>query len=108
MSRTVVMRDEHSPRGSRSLTATIDENGALQLSGQDLGAGTKFVSADGEYEWFVTFLHAMLPELLHVLGAPADANILDVIQSRYCGAGAEVFDQLVRDSDLKPDLFVFS
>ena len=108
MSRSVVMRDEHSPGGSRSLTATIDENRGLQLSGQDLGAGTEFVSADGEYEWFVTFSHAMVPALLRVLGAPADADILDMIQSRYCGAGAEVFEQLVRDSDLKPNLFVIS
>jgi len=100
------MRDERSPGASRSLTARIDENGALELSGQDFGEGTEFVSADGEYEWFVRFPHAMLPDLLHVLGAPADANILDVIQSRYRGAGAEVFDQLVRDSDLKPELFV--
>ena len=76
------------------------------LSGQYLRGGSEFVSANGEYEWFVTFPHAMLPELLHVLGAPAEANILDVINERYRGAGSYAFEQLVRDSDLKPELFV--
>jgi hypothetical protein len=107
MSRTVVMRDERAPGAIRSLIATIDEDGALQLSGQDLG-GTEAVSADGEYEWFFTFPRTMLVDLLHVLEAPAHADVLDVIHARFRGEGSYEFERRVRESNLKPQLFVIS
>ena len=107
MSRVIEMRKIRDPLGYRSLTATILSSGALEIHGHDIG-GTAAVSDDGEYEWYKTFPVPMLPALLHLLGADAGEDILDVIQSRYCGAGAEVFEELVRESDLKPELFVIS
>jgi len=105
MSRVVAMRKIRDPLGDRSLTATIISSGALEIHGHDLG-GTAAVSGDGEYEWFKAFPVQMLPDLLRLLGAETTEDILDVIQARYCGAGADVFERLVRESDLKPDLFV--
>jgi hypothetical protein len=62
-------------------------------------------SGGGSYEWFLTHARADIPSLLVVLGAFANANVLDVIEERFCGVEAGTFETLVRDSYLAPAFF---
>ena len=89
---------------SRSLWASIDEAGDLVIHGQDLGPAVG-VLGGSSYEWYSTHAKTNIPLLLVVLGAPANANVLDVIEERFCGVEADIFETLVRDSDLAPAYF---
>ena len=89
---------------SRSLWASIDETGDLVIHGQDLGPAVE-VLGGSSYEWFSTHARTDIPSLLVVLGASANANVLDVIEERFCGVEAGTFETLVRDSDLAPAFF---
>ncbi len=89
---------------SRSLWASIDEAGDLVIHGQDLGPAVGVLGGNS-YEWYLTHARTDIPSLLVVLGAPADANVLDVIEERFCGVEADTFETLVRESDLTPEFF---
>ncbi len=93
----VTVRDERDGSDRRHLEAYLDETGNLHIDGQDLGPSTSIVSGDGEYEWRVIIKGDDLRRLLGLLGAKADANILDVLGS---GDRAGDLEALIRDSDI--------
>lgn len=106
MTRTITMRstDRDTAGDSRSLWASIDEAGDLVIHGQDLGPAVE-VLGGRKYEWYLTHARNDIPALLVVLGASANANVLDVIEERFCGVEADTFETLVRESDLTPEFF---
>lgn len=106
--RQVTLRDEHSGRDHRSLWAYLDDDGNLHIDGQDLGPGTGSVSGDGEYEWFKTIGAEHVPHLLRVLGAPPDAEVLDVLEKQWSGSKAGELETVIRESDIKVDVFAWS
>ncbi len=111
MTRVVTMRNEvtesSAGRDVRSLEASINAEGDLVIHGQDLGRRVPPVlGGDGEHEWYSTHRQQDLPALRVVLGAPAGADLLDVIRKRFCGAGSYTFEALVQESSLQPDLWV--
>ncbi len=111
MTRVVTMRNEvtesSAGRDVRSLEASINAEGDLVIHGQDLGPGVPAVlSDDSEHEWYSTHRQQDLPALRIVLGAPAGADLLDLIRKRFCGAGSYTFEALVQESSLQPDLWV--
>ena len=106
MARRVVMRDERTGRDVRSLTAALADDGTLVIHGHDLGPATGAVADDGEYEWVYEHPAATIPDLLAVLGAPRDADVLDVIEQRFTGDGSYAFERLVAESALAPRLIV--
>ena len=89
---------------SRSLWASIDEAGDLVIHGQDLGPAVGVLGGTS-YEWYLTHARTDIPSLLVVLGASANANVLDVIEEQFCGVEADTFEKLVRDSALAPAYF---
>ncbi len=111
MTRVVTMRNEvttsSAGRDVRSLEASINAEGDLVIHGHDLGRRVPPVlGGDGEHEWYSTHRQQDLPALRVVLGAPAGADLLDVIRERFCGAGSHTFTRLVGESSLKPELWV--
>ncbi|MGC1910065.1 MAG: hypothetical protein WA809_10775 [Candidatus Dormiibacterota bacterium] len=104
--RQVILRNEKRGADSRHLLAYLDDEGNLHIDGQDLGPATALVSDDGEYEWYRTIGHEDLPQLMGLLGAPADADLLDVLQERWSGARSYDFDKLLRESGIKTELVV--
>lgn len=106
--RNVTLRDERDGPDRRNLWAYVDDHGNLHIDGQDLGPKTASVSRDGEYEWFKTISATDVPKLLTLLGATAEEDILDVLESQWCGEKAGRLEQLLRDSDIKVDLFTWS
>ncbi|SNR31230.1 hypothetical protein [Blastococcus mobilis] len=96
----VLLRDEHDGENSRLLTACLEENGDLRLSGQDLGSGTRVISSDGEYEWETVVPTAHIPALLRALDAPADADILDELAARWTGPASYDLERRIRSTDI--------
>ncbi len=106
--RKVTLRDEKTGPDSRHLWANLDEAGNLHIDGQDLGPSTAIVSTDGEYEWFTTISGADIPHLLALLGAPSDANVLDVLERDWSGTKAGDLEALIREGDIQVQLSVWT
>ena len=106
--RQVMLRDEESGGNRRCLWAYMDDGGNLHIDGQDLGSGTRSVSNDGEYEWFTTVGAVDLPRLLKLLGAPSEVDVLDVLEKQWSGSKAGDLEAVIRDSDIKVQVFTWS
>lgn len=104
--RRVTLRDERQGADTRRLWASLDDEGNLHLDGQDLGPATASVSDDREYQWFRTIGHEDLPQLMVLLGAPADTNLLDVLRRKWSGTKSYDLEKLLRESGIKAELFV--
>jgi len=95
--RRVSLRSEHRDDGSwLNLDASLDEDGSLRISGQDLGPVTKTISSDGEYEYFYTVAAEDVPALVLALGGQPGTDIIDLLAQRYCGDASY---QLEREID---------
>ena len=105
--RTVQLREEHDGADSRYLTARLEANGDLRLSGQDLGPGTAMVSSDGEYEWEQVVPAEHIPTLLAALDAPAGAAILDELSARWSGPASYDLERRIRDSGIPVRLWTY-
>jgi len=99
-SRKVSLRDEHNGEDHRYLDASLEPNGDLRISGQDLGPGTAPVSDDGEYEWEKIIAKEHIPALLALLGAPAEADILNELATRWTGRASYDLERHIRDSNI--------
>ena len=85
-SRSVKLQDERFDDGSSlSISATLESDGSLEISGHDLGPVTDSMSGDGEYEFWYTVAAEDVPALVIALGGEPGADILDVLQQR-CAA----------------------
>jgi hypothetical protein len=102
----ITLRNEKRGADTRHLLAYLDNEGNLHIDGQDLGPGTAPVSDDGEYEWFRTISHEDLPQLMSLLGAPADADVLDLLQRKWSGARSYELEKVLRQSGIKVNLVV--
>src|SRR3978361_2255072 len=89
--RFVYLRSERDGADSRYLTARRVASGDLWIEGQDLGPATDVVSSDGEYEWVWTVAVDRMPELLGLLGAAPDADVLDELAARWTGPAGDAF-----------------
>jgi len=103
----VTLRSERRGENSFSLWAYLDDDGNLHLDGQDLGPVTAPVSTDGEYEYFKTIAAPDIPRLLEMLGARADADILDVLASGWSGDASWRLERLLGESDIPVYLFTY-
>ena len=98
--RTVTLREEDDGEDSRLLTASITPDGDLAVEGHDGGPATAVVSSTGEYEWVSTVAAADLGRLVALLGGPTGADLLDVLEQSYTGAGSYDLERILRESDL--------
>ena len=103
-----MLRDEVNGPDRRSLSARLDESGALIIAGQDLGPATAMISSDGEYEWSHTILAEDFPQLLAILDAPADPDVLDELEERWTGRMSYELERRIRESDLPAKLWTWS
>jgi hypothetical protein len=103
-----MLRDEESGPDRRYLWAYLDDEGNLHIDGQDLGPSTGPVSGDGEYEWFKTIGANDLPRLLLLLGAPPNADVLDILEAQWCGSKAGDLEALIRESDIQVEFFAWT
>jgi hypothetical protein len=102
--RKVTLRDgaDH-----RYLSASLEPDGALVIEGQDFGSKTASVSSDGEYEWTRTILREHIPQLLALLDAPTDANILDVLEQHWTGRASDELERRIRESDVPSKMWTW-
>jgi hypothetical protein len=104
MTRTVQLREEHKGKDDRYLSASLDDEGNLVIEGQDLGPGTAVVSSDGEYEWTRVIRAKDIPQLLRLLDAPIDADVL----AESWRANSYELERRIRHGKLPSSLSVWS
>ena len=104
----VSLRAERNGADQRYLDAWLDTAGNLHLDGQDLGPGTAAVSGDGEYEWFRKIPASEVPRLIALLGGEPGDGILDLLEAHYTGRGSYELERVIRDSDIRSELSVWS
>jgi len=96
----VVLRDEQSNFNRRHLSAHLDAEGNLHISGHDLGPATSQMSGDDEYEWFTVYAAAELPAIVALLDGEPGEHILDLLASRWTGERAGELERRLRESGL--------
>jgi hypothetical protein len=105
--RTVTLRQERQGRDVRWLGAYVDGAGALHIDGQDLGPGTAIVSADGEYEWFMTVVPDDVDRLVGLLGGQPGDDVLVLLERDWTGSRSYDFERLLRESGIPVNLFTW-
>jgi hypothetical protein len=83
----VVLRDEREGRDRRHLSATLRDDGALVIEGQDLGPAVEahFGPDNFEYEWVWTIEGDALARLRAALGTD---DVLTALHARFSGDAA--------------------
>ena len=106
---TVTLRDEKRADGSHlALWAYLDTAGHLHIDGQDLGPVTKFVSGDGEYEYFKMVAKADIPRLIELLGGKPEDDILDLLGRSWAGDKSYDLEEILREGPIEVELGVWS
>ena len=90
------------------LDASLNAEGNLVLAGQDLGPGTAIVSPDGEYEFWITVKAGHFPQLLALLEANPDADVLQVLAEHWTGERSYELERLIRGSAIPQEFFSYS
>jgi len=102
---TVTLRDEKRADGSHlALWAYLDSAGRLHIDGQDLGPVTKFVSGDGEYEYFKLVAKADIPRLIELLGGKPEDDILDLLGRSWTGERSYDLEEILRECPIEVEL----
>ena len=99
--------DEKGPNRSY-LDASLNAEGNLVLAGQDLGPVTAIVSSDGEYEYWITVKAEHFPQLLALLEASPDADVLEVLAEHWTGERSYELERLIRGSGIPQEFFSYS
>jgi hypothetical protein len=87
--RSVSLQNEHREDGSwLHLDASLERDGTLQVTGQDLGPVTRNISPDGEYEYFYTIAAEDVPALVVALGGQPGTDVIDLLEERWSGDAA--------------------
>ena len=83
----VVLLEERNGADSRSVWASLAENGDLIISGQDIGPGVERVFGSDEYEFSHTVPSDYVLPFLEILGATKVTDVLTALRvfggSRY-------------------------
>jgi hypothetical protein len=99
---TVRLRDERRADGSHlSLWAYLDTLGRLHVDGQDLGPVTRFVSGDGEYEYFKMVAKEDIPRLVEILGGKPGDEILGLLEREWTGDKSYDLETVLRDGPIE-------
>lgn len=107
--RGVRLRDEKREDGSwLNLLAYLDTEGRLHIDGQDLGPVAKFVSADGEYEYFKTTTAQDIPQVIKLLGGKPGDNVLDLLEQNWSGEKSYKLESLLAESGIPVALATWS
>lgn len=100
--RTVTLQSETRQDGSRlSISATLERDGTLQITGHDLGPVTAGMNDRGEYEWFYTVAASDVAALAIVLGGQPDTDVIDLLQQRWSGDSANGLGEALRSSGVQ-------
>jgi hypothetical protein len=90
----VVLLDEWLDGESRHVTAKLNEDGNLVISGQDIGPSVERIFGSDEYEYAHTIPAAHIAAFFELLGARQVTDILGAIDHFGRGRYLEIVDAL--------------
>lgn len=90
----VVLLNEWLDGESRHVTAKLNEDGNLVISGQDIGPSVERIFGSDEYEYAHTIPAAYIAAFFELLGAKQVTDILGAIDHFGRGCYAEIVDAL--------------
>lgn len=97
--KSVCLQNQHLEDGSwLNLDALLDTEGALHITGQDLGPVTRLRSDDGEYEWGYRVKPEDVPVLFTALGGLPGEDIIDVLERVWSGGNVGGLESVIRAS----------
>ena len=98
----IQLRGEARADGSRlSLWAYLDTLGRLHIDGQDRGPVSRFVSGDGEYEYFKLVAKEDIPRLVEILGGKPGDEILELLGRKWTGDKSYDLETVLRDGPIE-------
>lgn len=106
---TIALRNEKKADGSHlNLWAYLDTAGRLHIDGQDLGPVTRFVSGDGEYEYFMMIAEKDIPRLTELLGGKSGDGILELLAKGWTGKRSYELERILREGPVEVELGTWS
>ena len=85
----VILCESKQPRVSIHVTASLDKDGGLTLSGYDTGEAVEAFWGDDDYEYCLRISPADTEKLFELICADnPESDPLDVLQEKFHGTGA--------------------
>jgi len=103
-----LLEEKRADGSSLFMWAYLDTGGCLHIDGQDFGPVTKFISGDGEYEYFYTVAAKDIPALVKVLGGEEKDNVLDILETKWTGNKSYKLGELLRECPIPEKLSTWS
>jgi hypothetical protein len=102
------MRALHRADLTSYLTARLNHQGDLVLSGQDLmSSKPDHPLRSDEYEYSKTYVSSTFPAILAALGEAPGSEIMTVIAAHWCGdEKAFEFEQLLAAAEIPNDIWI--
>lgn len=102
---SIVLRDEKTANGSRSVCARIAPEGDLIVEGHDLGKGVDSLLDYREYEWTITIASAHTAALLNALNGGRSwlalllrrRSLLNAMRGRFAGDRASGLEPFLKE-----------
>ncbi len=69
---------------------------------------TKFVSADGEYEYFKMVAKADIPRLIELLGGKPEDDILSLLARSWTGEKSYELERILREGPIPAELGIWT
>ena len=101
----VVLLDEWLDGESRHVTAELNEDGNLVISGQDIGPSVERIFGSDEYEYSHTIPALFIAQFFELLGAKQVTDILGAIDHFGRGRYPEIVDALEKAKGAMPIKF---
>ena len=98
----VVLLDEWLDGESRHVTAKLNEDGNLVISGQDIGPSVERIFGSDEYEYSHTIPAAYIAAFFDLLGARQVTDILGAVDNFGRGRYSEIVDALEKAKEVMP------
>jgi len=102
--RRVLLRDLRDDRGTQLEFAQLEVDGTLRVVGRDTGPAVTDLFGDGitSYEWIYTIIPDKVADLMHLLGAHGNDDVLAALASYYEQTGGQL-SILLKRPDIAAD-----
>ena len=95
------MRNEWTKSSGRTMSASLDPDDNLEVSGDSFHPDLMPGSDSGDHEWRYKIMNSDLPELIGLLGGNTGDDIIEVVAENFSGSEADEFERIVDNSGIE-------